>query len=216
MLYRLIGDVHGKFDRYKKLIKNSPPSIQVGDMGVGFRKWPHGDETQNPPHYLMKPGNHRFIRGNHDNPGACKTQSQWILDGFIENDVMFIGGAVSVDRKYRIEGFSWWADEELSQNELDKLIEIYSVTKPRVMITHDAPESIAEMILQSLTIPSRSNKVKLSEEHASRSRIAFEKMLHIHRPELWVFGHWHVPRNMLMEGTRFICLAELETLDIEL
>lgn len=35
MLTRFIGDVHGKYPQYKLLIKDGPPSIQVGDMGVG-------------------------------------------------------------------------------------------------------------------------------------------------------------------------------------
>lgn len=36
---RFIGDVHGKFKSYKTLIKDIPMSIQVGDMGVGFKKY---------------------------------------------------------------------------------------------------------------------------------------------------------------------------------
>lgn len=59
---RFIGDVHGKYDRYKKIIQDAPGSIQLGDLGVGFRRigGPQaGDFYSNPPHYAM-------VRGNFD------------------------------------------------------------------------------------------------------------------------------------------------------
>ena len=43
---RFIGDVHGKYGQYKKLIAEVDSSIQVGDMGVGFRRlggWRDGE-----------------------------------------------------------------------------------------------------------------------------------------------------------------------------
>lgn len=121
-----IGDVHGKYDRYKKILEASPPTIQVGDMGVGFRRTQGprtGEFYSNPPHYAMKLCNARFIRGNHDNPGACKDHSQWIPDGWVEDldgrKTMFCGGATSIDRAMRQEGYSWWPDEEMSHAELN-------------------------------------------------------------------------------------------------
>lgn len=45
-----IGDVHGKYGPYRNLIKDKIGTIQVGDMGVGFRKWPHGEPETNPPY----------------------------------------------------------------------------------------------------------------------------------------------------------------------
>jgi hypothetical protein len=210
---RLIGDVHGKFQRYKTLLADSPhPTIQVGDMGVGFRRWPHGDASANPPHMQMVAGGHRFIRGNHDNPATCKTQSQYIPDGTVENGVMFVGGAVSIDRAYRNEGYSWWPDEELSEDELLGLIGNYCIDRPRVMITHECPESIAGMIVAHLC----GGNPKMDPRFASRTRIAFERMLSIHAPKLWIFGHWHVPFDYIHQGTRFICLPELSFIDVDL
>src|SRR5687767_13552182 len=107
MLIRFIGDVHGKFEQYKRLIKDTTNSIQVGDMGVGFLKTSGprvGEETGNPPHYAMVRGNHRFIRGNHDSPAACSRHSQFIKDGTVEGNMMFVGGALSVDKHLRQEG----------------------------------------------------------------------------------------------------------------
>jgi hypothetical protein len=97
------------------------PAIVVGDMGVGFRRlggFRDGQFCSNPPRHAMARANHRFIRGNHDNPGECAKHPQWIEDGKIEGDTMFIGGAVSIDRALRQEGYNWWPDEELSAERL--------------------------------------------------------------------------------------------------
>lgn len=220
-IVRFIGDVHGKYEPYKRLLKNSPPSIQVGDMGVGFRRMQgplEGEFYSNPPHYAMVPGNHRFIRGNHDNPGECKKHSQFIPDGTVEGGMMLIGGAVSVDRAYRMEGYSWWPDEELSELELNELIDKYITTRPRVMVTHDCPEEIAETVVDHdrASMDRKAYPTKLDPEHASRSRRAFQSMWSSHSPELWIFGHWHKPFDHVLRGTRFICLAELEWKDLDI
>jgi hypothetical protein len=204
---RFIGDVHGKFRPYKRIIKDCAESIQIGDMGVGFRSFPHGEEHGNPPHYAMVPG-HRFIRGNHDNPGSCRGHSQWIPDGTIEGDMMFIGGAVSIDKAYRVEGYSWWPDEELSYAELDTLVGKYQDAKPRIMVTHDCPEEVAKAVCY------HHNMGKMND--GSCTRQALQAMLSCHSPELWIFGHWHVSIDFTANGTRFICLNELEYKDIEL
>ncbi len=215
---RFIGDVHGKFDRYKRLIKDVPRSIQVGDMGVGFRHYGgprDGEFSANPPYDAMRRGEHRFIRGNHDNPGACRRHSQWIPDGHIESDMMFIGGAVSIDRAYRIEGYNWWPDEELSTPALHALVDLYIKVRPRIMVTHDCPEDVAVEIVRSIPVIGKPvNMGKLDPQFASRTRQALQSMWSAHSPKLWIFGHWHVPFDHVLNGARFKCLAELESYDI--
>lgn len=221
MKVRLIGDVHGKFGRYKNILKASPyPTIQVGDLGVGFRRTqgPNvGEIYSNPPHYRMAPGGHRFIRGNHDNPEECKKHSQFIPDGTIEGKAMFVGGAVSIDRVYRQEGYSWWPDEELSIEELNAIVDRYLEAKPEIMITHDCPEDVAEaMVAHRLLHVGQYVGAKLGGQFASRTRQAFQSMWSAHRPKLWVFGHWHIPFDHILNGTRFICLPELAWMDVDL
>lgn len=212
MTTRLIGDVHGKYGRYRTILKESPhPTIQVGDMGVGFLKWPHGTPSVNPPYDLMVEKDARFIRGNHDNPGACERHTQWIQDGNIESGVMFVGGAVSIDKAYRVPDFSWWPDEELSSEALHELVDVYITSKPRIMVTHECPEDVAQIIAWDAHRVS-----KLDPRFASRTRVAFQHMWSSHSPDLWVFGHWHHSFDRVMNGTRFICLAELEYKDFDL
>lgn len=203
-----IGDVHGKFGRYKTLIKQYQNTIQLGDMGVGFYKYTMNQDIKadaNPPHYKMIEGGHRFIRGNHDNPSVCRQQSQYISDGHTENGMMFIGSASSVDIDKRTKHMDWWPDEELSQKELDILTEQYLDYKPIVMATHDCPESIAKTM--------RRYEQKITG--SNRIRLAFQNMFEHYQPKIWIFGHWHQSYDRLSHGTRFICLNELEIKELE-
>lgn len=207
---RFIGDVHGKFRQYKKLLAQGGPTIQVGDLGLGFRRvggYRDGSFTTNPPHARMVAGGHRFIRGNHDNPSVCRQHSQCIQDGTIEDGVMFVGGAVSVDKEWRQPGYNWWEDEELSYRELSIVVDTYARNKPRVMVTHDCPEEIASVMC------AHSGRKKL--DWPSRTRDALQAMLCMHSPKLWVFGHWHFSFDATANGTRFVCLAELECRDLD-
>lgn len=198
-----IGDVHGKYQQYKTLIKSTPNTIQVGDMGIGFRRWPHGEFSSNPPYDAMVETNARFIRGNHDNPDVCARHTQWIPDGTIQDDVMFIGGAFSIDRIYRNEDFNWWKNEELNEEVFLRLLEIYNTSKPTVMVTHDCPLSVIPMMHSH------------HWDDKSITQVSLQKMLEAHKPKLWVYGHHHKSFDMVIEGTRFVCLAELEIKDLQ-
>jgi hypothetical protein len=203
----LIGDVHGKYTQYKGIIKTHKDSIAIGDMGVGFMNR-EGQYSANPPYDLMVKQNARFIRGNHDNPGTCKRHTQWIPDGTIENKVMFIGGAYSIDQMYRTENQSWWADEELSTEELNNLVDVAVALKPTVMVTHDCPQDITRDVFlgHSLHKPLYPNRT-------AQAFSSIRQMCHPHI-KLWIFGHWHKDTDVMIDGCRFICLGELQTIDV--
>lgn len=227
-----IGDVHGKYKQYERIIAGCQNSIQVGDMGVGFvRQDNYGGEGErrfyaNPPHDKMKEGNHRFIRGNHDNPQECYKHGQYIGDGRVEpiksikanlgagrKGTMFVGGGFSIDRAYRTEGYNWWPDEELSISELYDLKDQYGEVQPTVMVTHDCPQHVARVMIDTISgLSNGASKIDLG----SRTRDAFEGMWHAHKPKLWVFGHWHHSLDKVIDGTRFVCLAELEVKEIDI
>jgi Calcineurin-like phosphoesterase len=206
---RFIGDVHGHWRRYKRIISGCDRSIQVGDMGVGFIKYggyDHGRFLSNPPFDAMSRGQHEFERGNHDNPEVCKRHKFWIPDGTVRDNMMFIGGAASIDREYRVTGYSWWPDEEPSHSELLQMVDTYLVARPEIMVTHECPESIANLLCLSL------GRAKLNI--SSRCRQAFQSMFELHNPKLWIGGHWHVSFDKIIDTTRFIILNELEWIDV--
>ena len=214
-LTRLIGDIHGEWELYHQTATDAinfggcERTIQVGDFGVGF-SGPYWHDRADEFHW---DGTHRFIRGNHDDPTRCKKMAGWIHDGRIEDDVMFIGGAWSIDQAFRTEGVSWWQDEELSIEEFYRLIDVYDQVRPRVMITHDCPGDVStEMFIQSGLALFKGNAKSIP----TRTSIAFNTMLAIHQPEEWYFGHWHHSMKYKYGRTMFQCLGIHDYVDVEL
>lgn len=219
-LTRIVGDIHGNFNeysfynlglgRYRHATDPAPPdrSIQVGDFGIGFYT-PYWHESVND--WMKKNPDHRFIRGNHDDPAMCKKMNNYIPDGTVEGDVMYIGGAWSIDKDWRTPGVDWWPDEELSIEELTKLIDVFRANKPRVVITHDCPTQVAwDMFI------SRGNSLGGSTQIKTRTAEALQMMWEYHQPEEWYFGHWHITRDLTLNGTKFQCIGELDYVDVDL
>lgn len=217
------GDVHGKTERFMRIVNQAEAAglavIQVGDMGLGFR----GTLL---PHLGKQ---HGFIRGNHDGPDECRMHPNYMGDyGFdLARNLFWLAGAYSIDyewRQNRERGGGdkvWWDDEELSQDKLDKAFDLYSQSKPRVVVSHECPASVAkEMIGPLLITPSYGHadtyySAKLGCT-GSRTARMLEQMFERHQPEAWIFGHYHMDWEKQINGTRFVCRAELSTIEIEL
>ncbi len=189
----LIGDVHGKLDAYLRLIKNESESLQLGDMGVGF---PGVDLP-------VLEGDHWFIRGNHDDPAACASHPRyfgdWGLRTMGDTELFFISGAYSVDREVRTEGKDWWREEELEYGQLREMIADFTTARPKIVVSHDCPQSV----------PIRREPI-LTSRTALALQAAFEEW----QPERWIFAHMHHSWRQTVNGTKFQCLNELETVRI--
>lgn len=188
---RFIGDVHAKIDKYIPLTYNIEKSVQLGDMGAGFVDIP-----------VFHAGC-RWIRGNHDNPKIAFEHPRCIRDGTVEGDIMYLGGAWSIDRAYRTEGVDWWPDEELSILELDNCISTAIAQHPKIMVTHDCPEVVLKDLFGYIhTFPNRTSQ-------------ALNTIYDYCKPDIWIFGHHHQNVDMVVGRTRFICLDELKYIDLE-
>jgi len=206
---RFIGDVHGKWKQYKKIISECDTSIQVGDFGVGFVSKVTDAVHSNPPYDHMNKGDHRFIRGNHDNPSVCKKHPFWIPDGTIVHDKIFcIGGAKSIDAHMRTEGYNWWVNEELSYKEFLILCDVYEKLKPPIIVAHEMPESLTYIVC------SKCNMTKYDDPSITRQFL--DNILEIHKPDLFIHGHWHVNHHTIHKGVEYIGLGELDYIDLEL
>lgn len=204
---KIIGDVHGKTGLYKRLVRSMPPgqkSFQVGDMGVGFK----GVKV-----YPMSQ-DHRWFRGNHDNPEKCRKNPNYLGDyGYLpEYSLFWLAGAFSIDRIWRTEGVSWWQDEELSYEELSKAIDLYEKVKPRYVISHETAAKAGKIMLLELEGAYYSEKLECT---GSRTAEALQMMFDIWKPEEWVFGHYHLSTTFNFQGTKFTCVPELGVYDLE-
>lgn len=192
----LIGDVHGNSKAYEELIKGAEESIQVGDLGVGFELAGH----ESFPDFGS---NHRFIRGNHDNPASCKNYKGFLGDwGFLaDKGIFYVGGAMSIDARDRLIGISWWADEELAYDEFEKVIENFAKERPEIVVSHDCP-------MEATQIMTGSNAKK------SKTSQALQACFETHQPRLWVYGHYHRSEIFSHRNTAFRCLNILESYQI--
>ena len=199
----IIGDVHGKWKEYESKLMGIPGrSIQIGDMGMGFG----GRKT------LRLPGNAKWFRGNHDNPQMCREHPNYLGDyGFLPQDSLFyIAGAWSIDRAWRTPMVSWWPDEELNWQELDAALDLYIKSKPRFVISHEAPTCASTWLLTMVAPGFRPEKIA-----TTRTGQAMERMLDYHKPEKWIFGHYHIDKTFDFHGVEFKCLNELSTYVLE-
>jgi hypothetical protein len=199
----LIGDIHGAVEsRYLPILNTlGGPSIQVGDIGVGF---PH-------VHLPKLPEIHKFIRGNHDNPEISKKHPNYLGDfGYIaEWDLFYVSGASTplwaMDNF--TPGFDWWPEEQLNLQEFNAAYDLYVEKKPRIMITHDTAD------IASIRILTKQGKQKTDN---SSTGGALQAMFDAHKPSFWFFGHYHFPCEFKIHNTYFRCLGIHEDVEIDI
>ncbi len=205
---RIIGDVHCKNKQYLRLLDGMPYTFQVGDMSV------HGFD------FLVKEGveedRHRFIGGNHDNynligdsPHCLGDYGVWSVPEF--GDVFYIRGAWSIDQKMRTPGLDWWPEEELTNAECEKALELYKEVCPKFVVSHECPLDIVQFV----TSPQFAYDMGFSGSviHTNTNRI-LQRMREFHAPKLHVFGHYHTKLDIIAHDCRYVCLPELGVLDL--
>ena len=200
MKITIIGDVHGKYDQYHKIIRqteNYPYTIQLGDFGFKYDSLKNVDSTR-----------HLILPGNHDNYDICYNYSNFLGDyGYTSlNKINFFyyRGAFSIDRSYRTIGIDYWENEQVNIDQFLKARELYREIKPKIVITHDCPEVMVPTYI--------GNTARI---HQNITGWALNELFNIHQPDLWVHGHYHVSKTTTYGKTKFVCLKELETLEID-
>jgi len=193
----IIGDVHGKYDRYHKIIRQTeyvPYSIQLGDFGFKYETLKNVDHTK-----------HIIIGGNHDNYDIMNNYPHFLNDyGYMVNfhgiDFFYYRGAYSIDRIYRTIGIDWWEKEQVDIEGFMKARELYRSIKPEIMITHDCPDFIVPEYIGSN-----------ARVYQNNTNWALSELYNIHQPKIWIHGHYHISKTTMYGQTKFICLDELET-----
>ena len=215
MKIHFLGDIHGCWGILDEVLCRYGDNrvIQVGDMGIGFPLQyktvdPAGEKAtkMGDPDPLELTNRFSFIRGNHDNPDVCRKYPNYLGDFGImrETGIFYVSGANSIDANMRKIGIDWWDDEELSYTQFNQAIELYEVAKPRVVVSHEAPASVTAHL------------TKFNHIRPSKTAIALEAMLKVHKPDLWVFGHHHMVWRKQIDKTLFVCAAtnQVVTFDV--
>jgi len=93
-----------------------------------------------------------------------------------------LGGAVSIDKEWRRPEVSWWSTEEITEDELQALVDRAGDTSVDVLLTHDAPElppGFGELSNSTLAAACR------------RSARMIEAAADALQPKVLVHGHFH-------------------------
>lgn len=202
----LIGDVHdGNMNSYLDICERSNQkgfdTIQLGDIGFKKEYDQIKFEGVNGTHNYVLFGNHDYYDKIDD---YVHTKDYSLGDfGFNEELSLFwVRGARSIDAEQRIIGYSWFPNEELNTSEQLEAYDLYCKVKPRFVISHDCPHEMTSRIFH------KSHNIRTS------TGLMLQNMFEFHKPRFWIFGHYHQSKNVNIDGTTFICLNELETLDL--
>lgn len=208
-----IGDMHGNLFAWERTvmrhieIHNPDVIVQVGDMGYGWSAdYGHGwdDAYLNRLDELLEEANRDvfWLDGNHENfdrleqigafpnkrePVQTSERTWYLPRGYVwemaGKRVMAVGGAYSVDKPYRTEGSSWWPQEELTDEDVERAV---AQGRVDVMLTHDTytgfrvPGVHAEWKQDEFAVLCKPNRDKLLT------------ILNSAQPQLYIHGHYHV------------------------
>jgi hypothetical protein len=105
-------------------------------------------------------------------------------------NVMFFGGAASIDRQWRTPGLDWFPEEIIGPNDMENLPD----EEVDIMITHTCPEEF--------NITGRFSLKKFKDP----SRFYLSTLLDMYKPKEWYFGHYHVRANGVWKDTNWHCM----------
>ena len=160
-----------------------------------------------------------FIDGNHENfvhlkrfpskkwhNGKATFISKhciWLRRGNIytidDKTFLTIGGAYSIDKQWRQPLISWWADEAITRQDINKAKKNLAVYGNKVdyILTHCAPTPIHQEIA-----------IQEQFSHADKEETKNEALLQeinvIADFKRWYFGHYHIDREF--ENGKYQCL----------
>ncbi len=114
-------------------------------------------------------------------------------------NVLFIGGADSVDKNQRKLGFDWFPEEVITQSDVYDLPNI----KIDIVISHTCPLEFHQPILTA-KVPYWGWQEKIKDPSAH----ALSYILNRYKPDLWYFGHFHIYKTGVHFNTKWVCLNE--------
>lgn len=241
-----VGDVHGYFSSLVSMIKRyeikNSCIIICGDCGLGFYNWDSTKVQLKKLNDVCKKTNNTIVmfRGNHDDPdfftrGNILSNIMPVPDyTVINNTILCVGGATSIDRQYRIKlkyqtcseylkyhpgatldeaikntNNFYWENEAPVYNE-EALNEIKDAgLNISVVCTHTCP---------SFCDPTNKDGIKawiavdpelesiIDNERAVMDKIYDKLKEDGHQLKDWIYGHYHRHNMMFIDDIRFLML----------
>lgn len=217
--------------------------IVAGDCGFGFNKEEYYHQIFNKYMPLLEKNNIYvyFVRGNHDDPSyfeeqkinyeRIKTIPDYSVIQIDENNILCVGGAISIDR-------TWRKQEEV-------IINKHKSNKKVLYWENELPiycqEKLEEIISNGITIngivshssphfayPTQKNGIKSWARIDKKLYEDIDKERHVltniydffkskKQPiSFWCYGHYHSNNNDTYDKTKFYALNEMRMIPIQL
>lgn len=212
----VFGDTHGNFSDLNKVLKDASSDdiiIITGDFGYWKKStfklgdgWFHED-IQNPNGAKIY-----FCSGNHEDLQSLKILSNsfgwkepipidyriWFCPRGCELElpdsrkVLFIGGALSIDKHLRTPYVDWFPEELISYNEFMRLD---PNKKYDIIVSHTCPDICVDRILFNFGFT--------GEKIKDPCTTVLQEVFDLYKPKEWFFGHWHGHDDFIMQDCHF-------------
>jgi hypothetical protein len=199
----VVGDVHNLFGHLNTLINRKRPELLIACGDFGF--WPNERGVNELS--VIKPKDTKILwcDGNHENHWALRDRTTDEMEpGVIYmprgstytlpdgRNVLFMGGAHSIDKHLRKLGIDWFPEETITQSDIMNLPDM----NIDIFITHTCPGELVPKII-----------TPYNARDFEPSNLALTRLWEIYRPKLWYIGHWHKYLEVNMYDTQFYFLA---------
>lgn len=219
MAVYVTGDKHQKFDPIlffadQMELTEKDYVIVLGDMGLFWRN----DKRDADEFIEFFERNYNFnlyfIDGNHENfkllsnlqedenrMGYVSEHIRYLKRGRRYNidgkNILAIGGADSVDKLRRTLGLSWWAEEQITDDDVERV----EVDNYDYVLSHCCPISIFNE--NKVYLCSLANIIDEEDPELHVSENKLEQIKNFIDFKKWYFGHYHVDLHL---NDKFTCL----------
>lgn len=213
-LIAFVGDLHGKLAAFEHtaaqaLNRGCTTIIQVGDFWIydGPKELPKLQRVLRricPDGIKLSDIDYRFIDGNHENfdvinpdaagPVQMSDNVTYMPRGSRARlagvELLFLGGASSIDKHWRTEGLNWWPAENITEAQADRAIT--AATDPDqppvdILVTHETTTEA----FTALARGSEHAQDKAGEPAGETNRAHHTRVRDAAAPRVHVHGHHH-------------------------
>lgn len=247
-----IGDIHGNYSSIQYFVNNynvrDAALFLCGDCGFGFEKHEYYRQAFNKLSRVLSKRNCHviFIRGNHDDPAYFDGKAvnyKWIKavpdytvvrvnndEGVTLHAVLCVGGAISIDRKYRNKVLMknamtymkyhdctldeaivrckqvYWENERCVYDEiaLDGIHE--ANIQVDVVATHTCPSFCQphdKIGIKEWLLVDEELESDVTEERTVMDKVLEKLKNDGHPVRYWFYGHYHFHNNEEIDGVKY-------------
>jgi len=195
----ICGDIHCNFNILNEFIEQKKPEIifQVGDLGV-FPDIPLIIKNDNTKIYFC-PGNHEdwnyldSLKNNEIQKNIFYMKKGSILE--INNKkILFVGGAISIDKIIRTEGADWFKQEVLLNKDIENIPDV----NIDIVISHTCPDLVFKYL-------------NLRKYIFDPSQYLLDNIFIKYKPKQWFFGHFHKYMEFDFNDCHFTILNKISS-----